>query len=91
MIEWLVCVLHAFVNNIGEEKKEEGNDDVNAWNDKGQPLNFHDQKILIDKFFDFMKVKRVLRDKINQFLCIKKPKTNWRIKDSIKFDIIRVN
>ena len=44
VIEGLICVLHAFVKDVGEEKKKEGDGNVSARNDEGKPLKFHDQK-----------------------------------------------
>ena len=44
VIERLVCVLHAFMKDVGEEKKEEGDGNVSAWDDEDKPLKFHDQK-----------------------------------------------
>ena len=44
VIEGLICVLHAFVKDVGEKKKKEGDGNVSARNDEGKPLKFHDQK-----------------------------------------------
>ena len=44
VIERLICVFHAFVKDVGEDEKEEGDGNVTARDDESEPLKFHDQK-----------------------------------------------